>query len=213
MAHMDIKTIQATGIDWFGAPLKVDGDLGPKTAWWIGILSLDQKRQEVIKLALGYHHKGMKEENGPGITNGGTWVSSLLKPAGLKNQPWCAALTSHLYTTCGVKLPKYFTSAWQYIDWATKNGKLVTDPLPGDMHAILHPKKPGDTSIKGHVGLVLARDADTVYCVDGNVSDAVRAGRRKMVPDMKFIRVIESDIAYGLTFPTGTNRIDGLVDR
>lgn len=209
----EIKAIQSSGIDWFGAPLKVDGVAGPKTLWWMGMLSLCTERQILVTLGLGYHHKRMKEVNGPGIENGGTWVTNLLRPAGLSNQPWCAAYTSHLFISAGIKLPKYFTSAWQYIDWATKNGKLVTDPLPGDMHAILHPKKPGETQIKGHVGIVIAREGDTVYCNDGNVGDAVRCGRRKMVSEMKFIRIIENTEHRNLTFPEKTMRIDGLTDR
>jgi hypothetical protein len=136
----------------------------------------------------------------------------ILAPIGLKQLPWCIAYTSYVYRKAGVKLPKYFTSAWQLITWAEQNGKCVDDPLPGDLFALLHPKKPGDTQWKGHGGIVLAKDAEFLYNCEGNVKNAVRVGRRAIKPEIKFIRMIDN-LPEGLTVPTGMMRIDGLTDR
>lgn len=212
MTSEEIKAIQKSGIDWYGNPLKIDGDAGPKTKWWIGITSLSVLRQDVIRIALGYHASGMKEIAGNSIANDGTFVDMLLRPAGLRNQPWCVSFCSHVYVKAGVPWKKYQTSAWGLIDWATKQGKLVDDPLPGDLFAFLHDRHPGDTQWKGHGGIVLAKEGEFLYNCEGNVTDAVRSGRRGITPAMKFIRVM--DTHHGeLIFPEKTMRIDGLVDR
>ncbi len=211
MTSEEIKAIQKNGVDWYGTPLKVDGVVGPKTLWWKGLLSLSLQRQEVLKLALGYHAVGAGEATGK---NDGTFVDMLFAPIGMskKNLPWCVALISHTYRKAGVPLPKYFTSAYQVITWAEQNGKLVDSPLPGDMVVYLHPKQPGDTQIKGHGEINLAIDDQYVYDVAGNVSNNVRVGRRVRTPAMKFIRLMD-DQHGELTVPTGMMRIDSLGDR
>jgi hypothetical protein len=199
-------------VDWYGNPLKVDGVIGPKTLWWKGILSLSPLRQEVLKLALGYHAVGAGEDKNNSIQNDGTFVDMLLKPVGLRRLPWCIAFCSHVYQKSGVKLPKYFTSAYQVITWAEQNGKLVDSPLPGDMVAYLHPRQPGDTQIKGQGEINLAIDDQYVYDVVGNITECVRVVKRARTPAMKFIRLID-DQQGELTVPTGMMRIDALADR
>lgn len=212
MTPKEIKEIQKTGIDWFGWPLKIDGVLGPRSNWWLGITSLCPERQQVIRIALGYHAAGMREdENG---RNGGEFVDMLFKDGktGLKNQPWCAVLASHVYKKADVPFPKYFTSAWQFIDWAKREGKVVASPLPGDVVAYLHPMKEGDTQRKGHVEICLAFDETHTYDVAGNVANAVRAGKRPVTPEMVYIRTLDSQ--HGpLSVPFNMPRIDNIGDR
>lgn len=209
MTSDEIKALQKTGIDYYGNPLKVDGIDGNKTAWWRGIASLSQQRQDVIRLALGYHAVGMGETTGK---NDGTFVDMLLAPSKLHNVPWCLALCSHVYRKCGVDWPKYHVSAYSALEWAKANNKLVLDPLPGDLCVYLHDKQPGDTQIKGHGEIVLASDDQFMYDVGGNISNQVRSGRRIRSPRMKFIQVM--DTQHGtMTVPTGMMRIDALADR
>lgn len=212
MTPSEIKSLQTTGIDWFGNPLKADGLWGPKTAWWAGIASLSPLRQEVIRIALGYHAIGAGEDKTNSIANDGTFVDMILRPAGLRFQPWCVSFCSHVYVKAGVPWKKYQTSAWGLIDWASKQDKLVDEPLPGDLFAFLHDRHPGDTQFTGHGGIVLAKDGDMLYNCEGNVSDSVRAGRRGVTSAMKFIRVMDEQHGT-LTFPEKTMRIDGLADR
>jgi hypothetical protein len=84
-------------------------------------------------------------------------------------------------------------SAWALREWAKQNNLFVDEPVPGDLFALLYPKKPGDTSIQGHAGIFTGHDftdsENFINSVDGNVADAVRAGRRKIENDLKFIRL------------------------
>lgn len=216
MTPTEIKEIQANGIDYFGHPLKVDGVWGPKTAFWHGITGLSVKRQEVVKLALGYHAQGVAED--PSRPNRGKFVDSILYPAGLTpryGHPWCIAFVSHVMRMCDVDWPRYHVSAWALIEWAKETGKVLPaheKPLPGDIFAFLYVRKEGEKNFRGHGGIVLAHDGTYFACCDGNVGDAVRVGRRASGPDVKFIRVI-NDEKPALTMPPNLSRLDGVGDR
>lgn len=210
----EIKLIQKTGVDWLGQPLVVDGVTGPKTQWWQGIASLSAKRQEVGKLVLGYHAANVTETTGH---NDGDFVDMLFKPVRMdkKNLPWCVALASHVYTTCKVPWPKYHTSAWQVIQWAKENGKLVDEPLPFDLEVFLYPRVKGE-DIKGHGRLVLGYDpvTKTTAGVDGNITNTIRVGYRHSRPDRYFVRPNGLGTEHGqLTMPKGLVDLDQLGDR
>ncbi len=214
MTKDEIKTIQTGGIDWNGQPLIVDGTYGQKTAWWNGIKSLDQKRQDVLRLDLGYHAANMGEATGD---NDGPFVNMLFKPVGMegKHYAWCIALASYCYTKCGVIWPKYHTSAWQVIQWAKENAKTVTDPLPGDLEVFLYAKVAGE-DWKGHGRIITGYDAATgrTAGVDGNITNMVRVGFRDPRPDRYFVRPAGLTTQHGtLTMPTGLTDLDGLADR
>lgn len=213
LTKQQIINLQSTGIDWFGNPLKPDGVLGPKTHWWQGITTLDQKRQDVIKLALGYHASNVGVE----LTghNDGPFIDMLFEPVGLKNLAWCIAFCSHVYRKCGVPWPKYHTSAWQVIQWAKENGRLIESPLPSDLEVFLYPAVRGEDR-KGHGRIVLAYDATTgrTAGVDGNVQNTIRIGYRDPRPDRYFVRPNGFTAHHGqLTMPTGLVDLDGLADR
>jgi hypothetical protein len=211
IAPEQIRLIQDGGIDWFGEPLKVDGDWGPRTDWWNVIRQLSQPRQNFLRLALGYHAVGAREE--PSIENGGTFVDMLLKPANLRHLPWCAAYVSHCARKSGITWPVYYVSAWALMEYGRKNKLFVEDPLPGDIHVKLHPKQPGE-QWKGHVGIYLGGDKDFFACCDGNVNNAVRVGRRARAPGICFVRLVpreDGDADPGL--PPKLMRLDGVGDR
>jgi hypothetical protein len=52
MTPEEIKAIQKGGIDWFGDPLKEDGDYGPKTRWWHQVSLLEKPRVDLLRIAL-----------------------------------------------------------------------------------------------------------------------------------------------------------------
>jgi len=214
LTKQHVLDIQKNGIDWFGEPLARDGIYGPKTAWWEGILTLDPKRQAVLRLALGYHAVNAGEATG---RNDGTFVDMLFEPVGMqkKGYAWCVAFISHCYRMCGADWPIYHTSAWQVIDWAKKNGKLVPEPLPGDAEVFLYPKVSGE-DWKGHGRIVTGFDAKTgrTAGVDGNVENAVRVGYRDPRPNRFFVRPEGLTGTYGaLVMPTKLVDLDGLADR
>lgn len=211
----EVKTIQTGGIDWLGYPLVVDGIYGKKTAWWHGVTTLDQKRQEVQRLALGYHASNVGIETTG--RNDGPFVDMLFKPVGLQKRgfPWCIAYVSHCYTQCNVPWPKYHVSAYQVIEWAKDNSKLVEEPLPSDLEIFLYPKVK-DEDWKGHGRIITAYDPVTKRTagVDGNVQNSVFCGYRDQRPDRYFVRPTGFTNKHGvLTMPTGLIDLDGLADR
>ena len=217
---MKIEEIQKDGIDWYGNPLKVDGIVGPKTLWWQGILSLSKQRQDVLRIALGYHASGMGEDKNNSIQNDGTFVDMLLAPVGLKNMSWCIAFVSHCYRKAGVTWPVYLTGADQAIKWVggptRPMAHFVETPLPGDLEVFTYEVKPGDTRVSGHGRIVTGYDPVTKVTagVDGNVTDVVRAGFRHDRPRRRFIRANSLGDTFGaLTMPTGMMYLDNLGDR
>jgi hypothetical protein len=215
MTPEEVETIQDGGIDWLGRPLRVDGDYGPKTAWWHGITTLDKKRQEVQRLALGYHASNIVfEKTG---RNDSEFIDKLFEPVGLQGRgyPWCCALVSHIMRECGVEWPKYHVSAWAIIDWAKRNNLIVEDPLPSDVEVFLYPKVKGEDR-KGHGRIVSAWDKpNKISCgVDGNVQNSIRVGRRHERPERYFVRPAGFTDVHGvLTFPVNTVNLDQLGDR
>lgn len=210
-----VKQIQSQpgAIDWFGQPLKVDGDYGPKTRWWHYLTTIAPQRQAVVKLALGYHAMNVAEV--PLGSNRGQMVDMFMAPTGLKpGKPWCAGFVSHCLRKCNVTWPVYHASAWSVIDWAKKNGKLVEEPWIGDVEAFLYPQKPGEDR-QGHVRIVTGYNLDTQvsYGVDGNVTNCVRVGTRHQRPERYFIRPGYEEIELIVKqLPTNMMALDNLGD-
>lgn len=217
MTPEQVKAIQKDGIDWFGHPLSIDGKLGPKTNWWIQINQLEKPRVDLLRIALGYHASGMKEDMNNSIANDGTFVDMLLKPAGLRYQPWCIAFVSHCIRKAGIEWKTYHTSAWGLIKWAEQNKLLVNEPSPGDLFAFLYPRKPGDTKWSGHGGIVTGSDVNDsknfINTVEGNIGDSVRAGRRAIRPEMIYIRIPGTGQPNTITIDKLLMKIDSLGDR
>lgn len=217
MTPEQIKAIQKDGIDYFGHPLKVDGVWGPKTAWWHQISQLEKPRQDLLRIALGYHAAGMSEIHGNSIANDGTFVDMLLKPVGLRYQPWCIAFVSHCIRKAGLEWKKYHVSAWGLLQWAEQNKLFIDEPAPGDLFAFLYPRPAGDNKTPGHGGIVIGSDSiddkGFINTVEGNIGDAVRAGRRAIRPEMKFLRIPDMSPASTIVIEKLLMKIDSLGDR
>lgn len=196
MTKDEVIKVQTPGIDWFGQPLVVDGNAGPKTQWWAGILLLHPTRVQIIKTALEYYRRRVKET----APNRGDGVDEFQEPAGIGlGNPWCIAFTSFvLVNDCRLTWP-YHMSAYQLIAWAKATGRVVQDPLPGDLFAFLYP----DSKTKeGHGGIVLGSDASWIADVDGNVGNAVAVGKRAR-RGLTFVRTV--DAVPETTMPTLTD--------
>lgn len=215
LSKQEILNIQKDGIDWLGYPLLKDGIWGPKTAWWHGITTLDQKRQDVGRLVLGYHASNVGVETTG--RNDGPFVDMLFEPVGMdkKHYAWCIALISFCLRQCNVPWPKYHTSAYQVIQWAKQNGKIVETPLPFDIEVFLYPKVKGE-DWKGHGRFITGYDPVTKRTagVDGNITNTIRCGFRDERPDRYFVRPTGFTNKHGvLTMPTKLIDLDGLADR
>lgn len=183
-----VKEIQLRGIDWTGKKLKVDGDYGPKTQWWHGISTLPPMRQDLTCTALFYN--GKKEDTGR--PNRSLWLDEIQAPGGLGvGNPWCIAFVSYVMRSCNADWPIYHMSAYAMLQWAKAEGRITTDPLPGDIFAFLYdPTAKGFTP--GHGGFVLAANEDWIADIDGNVGDSVKVGKRAR-QGLTFIRTVPDE--------------------
>jgi hypothetical protein len=200
MNSEQIKAIQAgdgphrPGIDWNGKPLSIDGVWGPKTAWWAGILSLPVQRQNIVRIALS--HNGKKED--AGRPNRSVWIDSIQKPAGIGvGNPWCALFLSNVLREAGLEDWPYHAKVSYLIEWARKEGRITTSPLPGDIFGFLYNEMEKDSP--GHCGGVLASDALWQISVEGNVGDSVKVGKRAR-QGLTFIRTVP-DVREVLAMP------------
>lgn len=162
MTPSEIGEFQQTHFDWHNRPLKVDGDLGPKTEWALAISRLDPRRQEIVKRAC----------SGIGVTertpNSGPQIDHWLKRCGAApGQPWCAAFASWCVSVPG--LPERKLAGAQALGKSLRGTTLV---LPGDV--MWFPT--GDW--EGHCGIVIGTGPGELAVVEGNQANAVRLVRR-----------------------------------
>lgn len=182
-----ILEIQATGIDWYGEPLKVDGAWGPRTAWWAGILSLPEQRQKIVRTCLGYYKKGIKEDEGR--PNQGEWVDRFNEPGRLgPAQPWCVAFTSYVLRECWFEedVWPYHMSTKYLLEWAHGNGRMTKDPLPGDLACFMHDQD------KGHTEFNLAISPLWTLDCGGNVGNQIQVGKRAR-DGILFVRTVDHE--------------------
>lgn len=143
------------------------------------ILSFTDK---LIKLAFGWIE--CKED--PKTPNRSACLNVLHKMYGGEptSEPWCAifvwTMTNEACKIFNVenKLPKT-KSTIQMRDRA-KNSGLKVDKIPAVGSVFFYPRTGG-----GHVGIVIEVRGGEIITIEGNVSDAVRFGKRKL-SDHKF---------------------------
>lgn len=182
-----VRQFQSNHHDEHGAPLVIDGKVGPLT-WW-SLLNRNSERpdpeniptstggskcgKKALAIAIAELEAGAKEIGG---NNRGKWVRKYFKETGLpEGNPWCAAFASWcLFSACGEdksKMPlPYLAGARNIFRAGRDKGWNVTDPKPGDLiiwwRESLH-------SGKGHIGYVEAVKDGFVYTVEGNKTPKV----------------------------------------
>lgn len=164
-----IREFQGRNYDWLGDRLKVDGAIGPKTAWAMAIAKLDPRRQAIVARACACVGIVERQTNrGPDID---AWLERCGAPLG---SPWCAAFASWCISVASLPVVREAS--------AQRLGKSLTatrSPEPGDV--MWFPT--GDWT--GHCGIVIGVGVSEVATVEGNQDNAVRCVRRS-IPDVKF---------------------------
>lgn len=202
LSHEEILAIQEDGIDYFGEPLVKDGNWGPRTEWWYGILSLPEERRRGIRKLLELYKSGKVIDDG---NNRGEWPDKVLKPAGLVGQPWCVAFTSWILRhECWIDESEwpYHTSTLKLIAWAEKNGRVVMDPLPLDLICFMH----NDT--EGHTEFNLACNKNWVLDAGGNLKNKLLVGKRARA-GLTFIRTFKTENRLSCPPLEGVLNLDG----
>lgn len=112
------------------------------------------------------------------------------------NEPWCAQFVwAIVEKSCNLMkienlLPRT-KSTTVMKNKASSNG-LEVDTKATKGCLFYYPRTGG-----GHVGLVIDVKGDTIYTIEGNVSNRVKMGERKIISTMRFIHI--EDMAKGKT--------------
>lgn len=193
-------------IDFFGVPLKVDGDLGPRTRWAMDLATLPAWRQNVVRSALSM--VGRREEG----VNRGEWIDEMIRRCRLDpdadgkgpssdGHPWCAAFACwHL----AHHSPHAFTPDASVRRLMAQLYPVPWDrALPGDLAGFVRPDG------TGHIGILLARGGGWSASVDGNLDNRVRVVRCP-THDRKYVTVERPidcpDVAGEIPLYTGSTR-------
>jgi hypothetical protein len=169
--------------NWFGKPLKQDGDLGPQTRWAIALSHLDPRRQAVTWRACSSVGKAET------VANRGEWPDFCHRWCGFEppedpdepmpNQAWCAEQASWCFSVDG--LPERREAGAQALGRSLRRTTLV---LPGD--GCWYPTG----SWQGHFDVIVGTGPGELAVVGGNRRNASR-----------LVRVRSSDVNIVTPFP------------
>jgi hypothetical protein len=188
MTPDQIKAFQATHRNHLGEPLKVDGDLGPQTAWALAIAELGAKRQAIVSAA--QDHVGRSENGDNRDPEIDRWLLRCGVPVGLA---WCAAFASFCVSASGLNLHEASVA---------RLSKLLphTDaPQPGDVGYYLNPDG------TGHCWIVIGVGPTTILNIEGNQRNAVRVLRR-VRSQARFLQTVPTAGVLPVEFASGGTR-------
>jgi hypothetical protein len=168
MDGLALKLFQAEHDNHLGLPLDIDGILGPQSRWALGVDSLDDLRQAVLRRCGRLARVGVVEAKGD---NRHPFIDAVLERCGVEpGAAWCGASASYALDD-GVWLAGARALGGHY--------PATTTPVPGDL-GWFPTGKPG--SWTGHVFIIGAVDwgSKQVMTYEGNSSNAYRVLRRPM---------------------------------
>lgn len=151
-------------IDYLGAPLKADGNMGAKTRWAMYLETLAPWRQSAVRAFLSL--RGLREQG----TNRGAVQDMVLQLCGAElGSPYCAATYSWALWVAGMCQRTGFHPSASVL---ALRGALRPVPFeqvqPGDFASLVH-----EDGKHGHGGMVIWPGVDWVASVDANISDEV----------------------------------------
>lgn len=161
--------------DWFGVPLKVDGDLGPRTRWAIAMAAQDPRRQAIVRRAcsgVGVIRETIANR-GPGVPG----VDWLLRRAHvdvpedptipLPDYGWCAAFASWCISVDG--LPVRAEAGARALAESLRTPTII---LPGDLAWFPTGKW------EAHIAPIIGVGPGEVATAEGNRRNACELVRR-----------------------------------
>lgn len=178
----DLIQFQATHVDPEGKPLLVDGKLGPRTLWAMGIENLSSDRKKAVLTAVecvGIKEQPMGSNRGPDIDfwlkRCGVMVPVDPKEPAPKNA-WCAAFISYAMSQAS-KIVRKFARVF---DWVHKSGLKcisIEDVQAGDLGCFL--REDGT----GHIWMVIGKQMGDkgwiTMNIEGNTGNACRTTLRE----------------------------------
>lgn len=168
-----VDGVLAPPADWWGKPLRVDGDLGPRTRWALYISRLDPRRQSIVQRACS------KVGECETVANRGPWPDFVLRRCGydvpddprvpLPNAAWCAAHASWCMSVEG--LPERRELGARNLAQSMRRPAFV---LPGDFGCF-----PTGTW-QMHIFPIVACGPGEVLAPEGNHGNRVALVRRRL---------------------------------
>ena len=187
------RHFQMTRIDQHGAPLVVDGEVGPRT-WWAGLnpsgaaqrnwlaaggapKGLSPARAKIVKAALADHAAGVREV--PDGSNYGGGVTRYLE--GIGPAFWCCYAVSTWVKDGTGEWPLGQRTGLVADLWnrGRREGRTYDTslcPVPGDAFIFLYRNNSGKLTGLGHTGIVAAvgNDQNLWNAVEGNAGNRVK---------------------------------------
>lgn len=161
--------------DWYGKPLLIDGDLGPKTRWAMAMAAQDPRRQAIVRRAcsgVGVIRETIANR-GPGVPG----VDWLLRRCGvhvpedltipMPDNAWCAAFASWCMSVAG--LPVRAEAGARALAESLRTPTFV---LPGDFAWFPTGKW------QAHIAPIIGVGPGEVATAEGNHGNAVELVRR-----------------------------------
>lgn len=178
MTPEQIEAFQREHQNHLGAPLDVDGIIGPETEWSLDFETLCPVRQHIVLAAR--EHLGLREEP-PGSNSDATGlIRAWLARCGARpGDPWCAAFASWCLSE-GLRELVCQAGAQAL----GKRFPVTTLPTAGDLFWF------PTARVRGHVGLVIGVGPHEVMTIEGNCGNAVRCVRRDR-KGLRFSRTVE----------------------
>jgi hypothetical protein len=182
MLPEEIRAFQRSHRNHLGAPLRVDGLLGPETQWARAFETICSARQGILLAA--QHDAGLTEH--PPRSNSSTCgtIQRWQKRCGARpGDPWCASgLSQWLSAAVPVRIAGALALGRYF--------RRVERPFPGDIASY-----PTDGRGHGHCFLVIGVDelVTQLMAFEANCGDAVRCTRRLFPwpPGMEFSRIVD----------------------
>jgi hypothetical protein len=176
MTPQQVEAFQERHLNHLGAPLEVDGNIGPETQWSLDIDTLSAARRAIIREAqcwIGLTENPVGSNEDPA----GTIRGWLTRCGAHPREPWCASFLSHCIGTVKIAgaqaLGKHFPPT----------------PLPVAGDIFWYPTGAAG-SWTGHCGLVIGVSAMEVMTLEGNCDNAVRCVRRNRFAKLRYSCVI-----------------------
>jgi hypothetical protein len=162
----DVAAYQKRHLNHLGAPLLIDGVLGPQTQWAMDLDTLIAQRRAMVREAQCW--LGLTEVPPGSNSDPGGVIQGWLTLCGAKpHDPWCASFLSHCIGASSVEVR---------IAGALNLGTHFPEtrlPLVGDIFT--YPTGGG----KGHCGLITGVSAFELMTIEGNCANACRSVRRE----------------------------------
>lgn len=169
----EIRDFQASHRDWTGAPLLLDGDVGPKTAWSLAVAALEPERAVAVGRAVA--HYGLMEDPPASNSDPRGLIAGWLGRCGVgPGKYWCAAWLSWVLSVPGSPEVK--------IAGAVRLGsKFPAVPAGAPVQAGDVFWFPTDTDGSGHCELVVgvSPDQSLLATIGGNVRNGVQGNTRR----------------------------------